>query len=54
MGNNSYDQRLSLNPEQVLVNPVVVPIRTHSNNDDIEVIDLDNPRGQIKPTTWHR
>lgn len=21
--------------------------------DDIEVIDLDNARGQVKPTTWH-
>lgn len=25
-----------------------------SDADDIEVIDLDDPRGQIKPTTWHR
>lgn len=24
------------------------------NTQDIEVIDLDNPREQIKPTTWHK
>ena len=25
----------------------------YSPDDDIEVIDLDDRRGQIKPTTWH-
>ena len=25
-----------------------------SDQDDVEVIDLDDVRGQIKPTTWHR
>lgn len=24
------------------------------SRDDIEVIDLDDVRGQIKPTTWHQ
>jgi len=24
------------------------------DHDDIEIIDLDNGREQIKPTTWHR
>ena len=42
-------------PKRVLVNPIVNPPqdRTYPPTDDIEVIDLDDPRGQIKPTTWH-
>lgn len=30
------------------------PVPQHPYDDGIEVIDLDNPRGQIKPTTWHK
>ena len=32
----------------------LAPINNTYSGDDIEVIDLDDPRGQIKPTTWHR
>ncbi len=23
-------------------------------NDEVEVIDLDDPRANVKPTTWHK
>lgn len=29
------------------------PVSQHAHDDGIEVIDLDNQRDQIKPTTWH-
>ncbi len=37
-------------------NPLInLPIKNdEASHDDIEVIDLDDIRGQIKPTTWHQ
>lgn len=45
-----------LRPEQVTAHPVNELARVDRTipADDIEVIDLDDPRGQIKPTTWHQ
>ncbi len=54
MQNNREQERSQVNAEQVYVNPAAPPVDHFSNYDDIEVIDLDNPRGQIKPTTWHQ
>lgn len=43
------------NGERVVVNPIVN--RPHSemlpSPDDVEVIDLDQSRDEIKRTTWH-
>ena len=52
---NDYN-RLGLGPEQVFVSRAgnLARINDVPREDDIEVIDLDDPRGQIKPTTWHR
>lgn len=38
-----------------MASPVVYhqPMTNTSYADDVEIIDLDNSRGQIKPTTWH-
>lgn len=43
------------NTRQQIANPMVFNpyMKSTSCSDDIEVIDLDNARGQIKPTTWH-
>ena len=52
-----YDYRvISSESQQVPTNAIVnLPQRqSYSSANDIEVIDLDDPRGQIKPTTWHR
>jgi len=56
MGNDTCYDRVGLAPELVSVNRVnsLARMNNSSNDDDIEVIDLDNPRDQIKPTTWHR
>lgn len=29
------------------------PVSQNQFNDGIEVIDLDDPRRDVKPTTWH-
>jgi hypothetical protein len=41
--------------QPVAINPVrQLPVPANSSySDDIEVINLDDPRGNIKPTTWH-
>ena len=38
------------------INPMTnLPVMDNESNfDEIEVIDLDDTRGQIKPTTWHQ
>ena len=56
MGENNDYSRLGLGPEQVFVRPTgnLARINDVPREDDIEVIDLDDPRSQIKPTTWHR
>lgn len=41
------------NEPNLSVNNGKPPANQHPYDDGIEVIDLDNPRGQIKPTTWH-
>jgi hypothetical protein len=52
---NTYDQ-LGLNQQQVFASRTgnLARVNNAAGEDDIEVIDLDDPRGQIKPTTWHR
>ncbi len=46
---NSDVARTGANPRTNL------PIKSdEANQDNIEVIDLDDIRGQIKPTTWHQ
>lgn len=52
---NTYDQ-LGLNQQQVFASRTgnLARVNNTAREDDIEVIDLDDPRGQIKPTTWHR
>jgi len=49
-------EHAGLRPEQVTAYPVnhLARVDNAMDADDIEVIDLDDPRGQIKPTTWHR
>ena len=42
--------------EHVVANPIARGPRRDeffAPGDDIEFIDLDEDRGQIKPTTWH-
>ena len=54
---SDYDYRvIGSESQQVPANPIVnLPQRQrNSSPNDLEVIDLDDPRGQIKPTTWHR
>lgn len=54
MNYDDYDvDTLGLNP-LVRVRPAWDPPRQDNRpTEDIEVIDLDNNRDQIKPTTWH-
>ncbi len=47
-------QNVGMSPMSVNVTRANYPVRANKPMDsDIEVIDLDNPRDQIKPTTWH-
>ncbi len=41
--------------QPVVINPVRhLPVLSRSSQaDDIEVINLDDPRENVKPTTWH-
>ena len=49
-------EELGLNPlsrARRVVNLPPLNSSDHVADDDIEVIDLDDRREQIKPTTWH-
>jgi len=48
-------QNVGMPPMPVDVNRVgdLARFNNASAGSDIEVIDLDNPRNNVKPTTWH-
>jgi hypothetical protein len=56
MNNNINYEHIGPSPEQAIAHRIsdLAQVDNTSDADDIEVIDLDDPRGQIKPTTWHR
>lgn len=56
MNNDINYEHIGSSPEQAITRRIsdLVQANNTSGADDIEVIDLDDPRGQIKPTTWHR
>lgn len=55
MINDDHYQDVDVDPRQAIANLMGNLSRfSQPRNDDIEVIDLDDPRGQIKPTTWHK
>ena len=56
MGNDLKYWQTDTEPQRVPINPMVNQPQGQRNSspNDIEVIDLDDPRGQIKPTTWHK
>ena len=56
MNNDINYEHIGPSPEQAIARRIsdLAQADNTSDADDIEVIDLDDPRGQIKPTTWHR
>jgi len=54
MSENNYGQ-YEQGRQRVVANPIVPASRQEDvfGSDDIEVIDLDQGRSDIKPTTWH-
>lgn len=56
MNNDINYEHIGSSPEQAIARRIsdLAQADNTSDADDIEVIDLDDPRGQIKPTTWHR
>ena len=52
-----YDEYQKMQDVQsISVMPMISPLSEIQvqHDDDIEVIDLDNPNRDVKPTTWHR
>ena len=51
---NFFNNQQGIQPVNVRPTFSQPPIRQNPFGDDVEVIDLDDPRRDVKPTTWHR